>query len=203
MTTVLRDRPGAADEPSSTPRRPFRLRGDLLAVVATSALELGIDIGLLDCAVVVGFPGTMASLRQRWGRAGRTGSGLSILVASPDALDQYLMAHPARLLERPVEAAILAPDADEVRRAVGLVLDDGDTGTAHVRGLVHVRANGRLSSRAAVSVNRPAATQSSPNTVVSRGSPASSAKAPDRMLHSRALTTWAASRRRADRVWRG
>ncbi len=90
--------------------------GDLLAVIATSALELGIDIGLLDCAVVVGFPGTMASLRQRWGRAGRAGSGLSVLVASADALDQYLMANPARLLERPVEAAILAPDSEDLRR---------------------------------------------------------------------------------------
>ena len=58
----------------------------------------------------------MASLRQRWGRAGRAGSGLSVLVASADALDQYLMAHPARLLERPVEAAILAPDSEDVRR---------------------------------------------------------------------------------------
>jgi DEAD/DEAH box helicase domain-containing protein len=90
--------------------------GELLAVIATSALELGIDIGLLDCAVVVGFPGTMASLRQRWGRAGRAGSGLSVLVASADALDQYLMANPARLLERPVEAAMLAPDSEELRR---------------------------------------------------------------------------------------
>src|SRR6185312_14925172 len=50
--------------------------GDLLGVSATDALELGIDVGLLDVVVSVGFPGTVASLRQQWGRAGRRGSGL-------------------------------------------------------------------------------------------------------------------------------
>ena len=62
--------------------------GDLLGVSATNALELGIDIGLLDAVISVGFPGTVASLRQQWGRAGRRGSGLAVLVASEDALDQ-------------------------------------------------------------------------------------------------------------------
>ena len=51
-------------------------------MTATDALELGIDIGLLDCAISVGFPGTVASLRQQWGRAGRRDRGLAILVAS-------------------------------------------------------------------------------------------------------------------------
>jgi DEAD/DEAH box helicase domain-containing protein len=83
------------------------VEGDLLGVAATDALELGIDIGLLDCAISVGFPGTVASLRQQWGRAGRRGHGLAILVASQDALDQYFMREPAALLERRVEAAIL------------------------------------------------------------------------------------------------
>src|SRR5437868_3008948 len=64
------------------------VEGDLLGVSATDALELGIDIGLLDCAISVGFPGTVASLRQQWGRAGRRGHGLAVLVASEDALDQ-------------------------------------------------------------------------------------------------------------------
>src|SRR5207248_2818170 len=81
--------------------------GELLGVAATDALELGIDIGLLDCAISVGFPGTVASLRQQWGRAGRRGHGLAILVASEDALDQYFMREPDALLGRRVEAAIL------------------------------------------------------------------------------------------------
>jgi DEAD/DEAH box helicase domain-containing protein len=80
--------------------------GELLGVTATDALELGIDIGLLDCAISVGFPGTMASLRQQWGRAGRRGSGLAVLVASEDALDQFFMREPDTLLHRRVEAAI-------------------------------------------------------------------------------------------------
>jgi DEAD/DEAH box helicase domain-containing protein len=83
------------------------VEGDLLGVAATDALELGIDIGLLDCAISVGFPGTIASLRQQWGRAGRRGHGLAVLVASQDALDQYFMREPETLLERRVEAAIL------------------------------------------------------------------------------------------------
>jgi DEAD/DEAH box helicase domain-containing protein len=83
------------------------VEGDLLGVSATNALELGIDVGLLDCVICVGFPGTVASLRQQWGRAGRTGHGLAVLVASEDALDQFFMREPDALLERRVEAAIL------------------------------------------------------------------------------------------------
>jgi len=83
------------------------VEGELLGVSATDALELGIDIGLLDCAISVGFPGTVASLRQQWGRAGRRGHGLAVLVASQDALDQYFMREPDALLDRHVEAAIL------------------------------------------------------------------------------------------------
>jgi DEAD/DEAH box helicase domain-containing protein len=83
------------------------MEGDLLGVAATDALELGIDVGLLDCVISVGFPGTVASLRQQWGRAGRRGHGLAVLVASEDALDQYFMREPETLLGRRVEAAIL------------------------------------------------------------------------------------------------
>jgi DEAD/DEAH box helicase domain-containing protein len=83
------------------------VEGDLLGVTATDALELGIDIGLLDCAISVGFPGTVASLRQQWGRAGRRQHGLAVLVASEDALDQFFMREPEALLGRRVEAAIL------------------------------------------------------------------------------------------------
>jgi DEAD/DEAH box helicase domain-containing protein len=81
--------------------------GELLGVSATNALELGIDVGALDSVVSVGFPGTMASLRQQWGRAGRRGHGLAVLVATDDALDQYFMREPEMLLNRRVEAAIL------------------------------------------------------------------------------------------------
>ena len=81
--------------------------GDLLGVSATNALELGIDVGLLDAVISVGFPGTIASLRQQWGRAGRRGSGLAVLVASEDGLDQFFMREPEKLLGRRVEAAIL------------------------------------------------------------------------------------------------
>src|SRR5919109_1286354 len=80
------------------------VEGGLLGVSATGAPQLGVDIGLLDCAISVGFPGTVASLRQQWGRAGRRGHGLAVLVASEDALDQYFMREPGTLLERRVEA---------------------------------------------------------------------------------------------------
>ena len=94
---------------TATQRRDIERRlaaGQLLGVSATNALELGIDIGLLDCVISVGFPGTVSSLRQQWGRAGRRGSGLAVLVASEDALDQFFMRDPEKLLGRRVEAAI-------------------------------------------------------------------------------------------------
>jgi DEAD/DEAH box helicase domain-containing protein len=80
---------------------------ELDAVVATQALELGIDVGSLDVSLVTGFPGTVTSLRQRWGRAGRAGHGYAVLVAGQDALDQYFMREPERLLSRSVEEAII------------------------------------------------------------------------------------------------
>ncbi len=81
--------------------------GELLAVVATDALELGIDVGELDAAICVTFPGTVASLRQMWGRAGRRRRGLAVYIAGADALDQFFCRHPEEFLGRPVEAAIL------------------------------------------------------------------------------------------------
>ena len=81
--------------------------GELLGVSATDALELGIDIGSLDCAISVGFPGTIASLRQQWGRAGRRERGLAVLITSEDALDQFFAREPEALLSRRIEAAIL------------------------------------------------------------------------------------------------
>ncbi|HEV2815284.1 MAG TPA: DEAD/DEAH box helicase [Solirubrobacteraceae bacterium] len=91
--------------------------GELLAVITTDALELGIDIGALDAAVVVTFPGTMASLKQMWGRAGRRGRGLAVYVAGEDALDQFLCREPDQLLERPVEAAILDYESEQIHLA--------------------------------------------------------------------------------------
>jgi DEAD/DEAH box helicase domain-containing protein len=106
--------------------------GELLGVSATDALELGIDIGLLDCVISTGFPGTVASLRQQWGRAGRRGHGLAVLVASEDALDQYFMREPETLLNRRVEAAILdhanprVLDGHVLSAAFEAPLDDAD-----------------------------------------------------------------------------
>ena len=88
--------------------------GELLGVVCTDALELGIDIGELDAAVCVTFPGTVASLRQMWGRAGRRGRGLAVYIAGEDALDQFFCRHPTEFLSRPVEAAILDPASPEI-----------------------------------------------------------------------------------------
>jgi DEAD/DEAH box helicase domain-containing protein len=81
--------------------------GELLGVSATEALELGIDVGSLDCAISVGFPGTVASLRQQWGRAGRRSRGLAVMIASEDGLDQFFVNEPAALLERTAEAALI------------------------------------------------------------------------------------------------
>jgi len=88
--------------------------GELLAVVTTSALELGIDVGELDAAICVTFPGTVASLRQMWGRAGRRRTGLALYVAGADALDQFFCRHPDQFLDRPVESAILDHESEEI-----------------------------------------------------------------------------------------
>jgi DEAD/DEAH box helicase domain-containing protein len=93
------------------------VRGELRAVITTDALELGIDIGELDAAVVVTFPGTVASLRQMWGRAGRRGRGLALYLAGEDALDQFFCRHPEDFLQRGVEAAILDHESPLIFRA--------------------------------------------------------------------------------------
>ncbi len=103
---------------TSQQRREIEARlaeGELLAVVATDALELGIDIGELDAAICVTFPGTVASLRQMWGRAGRRRAGLAIYVAGQDALDQFFCRHPDEFLARPVEAAILDHASEQIQ----------------------------------------------------------------------------------------
>jgi DEAD/DEAH box helicase domain-containing protein len=126
---------------TSQQRRELEARlmgGELRAVITTDALELGIDIGELNAAVVVTFPGTVASLRQMWGRAGRSsrarpGSGLALFVAGEDALDQFFCRHPEEFLDRPVEAAILDHESPLIFQAHLLCaahegpLSDGDS----------------------------------------------------------------------------
>ena len=85
--------------------------GDVLGVVSTNALELGVDIGHLDAAVLAGYPGTIASLWQQAGRAGRrTEPSAAILVASSAPLDQFMMSHPDYLFGASPEHARINPD---------------------------------------------------------------------------------------------
>jgi DEAD/DEAH box helicase domain-containing protein len=85
--------------------------GDVLGVVSTSALELGVDIGHLDVAVLAGYPGTIASMWQQAGRAGRrAGSSAAILVATSAPLDQFMVTHPGYLFGTPPEHARINPD---------------------------------------------------------------------------------------------
>jgi len=92
--------------------------GRLLGVVSTSALEMGIDIGYLDVCLLVGYPGTIINAWQRGGRVGRSGrESLVVLLAKPDALDQYFMKHPRDFFSRSFEAAILDPDNPYVTKA--------------------------------------------------------------------------------------
>jgi DEAD/DEAH box helicase domain-containing protein len=107
--------------------------GDLLGVAATSALELGVDISGLDAVLLSGYPGTVASVWQQAGRAGRRGGeAMAVFVARDDPLDTYLVHHPAALFGRPVEATVLDPDNEHVldphlcAAAAELPVVDGD-----------------------------------------------------------------------------
>jgi len=85
--------------------------GKILGVVSTNALELGIDIGSLDVAVLAGYPGTIASTWQRAGRAGRkTGKSAAVLVASSSPLDQFIVNHPEYFFSKSPERALINPD---------------------------------------------------------------------------------------------
>lgn len=85
--------------------------GEVLGVVATNALELGVDIGQLGAAVIAGYPGTIASLWQQAGRAGRRSeASAAVLVASAAPLDQFVAANPRYLFEQPPEHGLINPD---------------------------------------------------------------------------------------------
>ena len=85
--------------------------GDVRAVVSTNALELGIDIGALDVAVLAGYPGTIAATWQRVGRAGRRSSrSAGVLVASSAPLDQFIVRNPSYFFDASPEHALINPD---------------------------------------------------------------------------------------------
>jgi DEAD/DEAH box helicase domain-containing protein len=86
-------------------------QGSVRGVVATNALELGVDIGQLGAAVIAGYPGTIASMWQQAGRAGRRSEvSVAVLVASAAPLDQFVVTHPRFLFERPTEMGLINPD---------------------------------------------------------------------------------------------
>jgi DEAD/DEAH box helicase domain-containing protein len=104
------------EERRAIERRLFS--GELRGVISTSALELGVDIGGLDVCLLVGYPGSIVSTWQRIGRVGREDRpALTVLIALPDALDQYFMSHPAQLTTRGFEEVVFDPLNPEVARA--------------------------------------------------------------------------------------
>jgi DEAD/DEAH box helicase domain-containing protein len=93
-------------------------RGELRGVISTSALELGVDIGGLDVCLLVGYPGSIVSSWQRIGRVGREDRpALTVIIAMPDALDQYFMNHPDQFLSRGFEEVVFDPENPVVTRA--------------------------------------------------------------------------------------
>jgi DEAD/DEAH box helicase domain-containing protein len=133
--------------------------GDVLGVVSTNALELGVDIGHLDVAMLAGYPGAIASLWQQAGRAGRrTEASAALMVASSAPLDQFMVTHPDYLFGTPPEHARINPDNPFILvshlkcAAFELPIPDGETfGAVDVRrylaaledeGVLH-RAGGR------------------------------------------------------------
>ncbi len=126
--SVLRQAPELVDRVSSyragflpEERRGIEGRlaaGTLSAVISTSALEMGIDIGGLDLCILVGYPGTVMTTWQRGGRVGRSGQESAIvLIPQPDALDQYIVHHPHQFLDSRFELAVTDPWNTEVLKA--------------------------------------------------------------------------------------
>jgi DEAD/DEAH box helicase domain-containing protein len=121
LRDTLRNKPGDAERiagyrggylPNERRNIERGLRdGTVRGVVATNALELGIDIGGMGASVVMGYPGSLASLWQQFGRAGRTReASLSVLIASSNPLDQYVAANPDMIFEQAPERALIDPD---------------------------------------------------------------------------------------------
>ncbi len=123
LTTYLRERvgPGKASKIKGYRGgyRPLERReieaglrnGEIMGVISTNALELGIDIGQLEACVMAGYPGSIASSWQQAGRAGRRGStALTIMVGSAAPLDQYVMEHPEYFFDRPPELGLINPN---------------------------------------------------------------------------------------------
>ncbi len=121
LREALRNKPGDGERvagyrggylPNERRRIERGLRdGSVRCVVATNALELGIDIGGMGASVVMGYPGSLASLWQQFGRAGRTEeTSLSVLIASSNPLDQYVCANPDFIFDRPSERGLIDPD---------------------------------------------------------------------------------------------
>jgi len=131
------------------------VRGKLLGVISTSALEMGIDIGYLDVCILVGYPGTIITTWQRGGRVGRSArDSLIVLIANQDALDQYFIQHPTHLFDQSFEAAVIDPENPHVVRAhlpcaaaeVPLTLDDAQLWRHDLAGHLDVlEAAGKLS----------------------------------------------------------
>jgi DEAD/DEAH box helicase domain-containing protein len=120
-------------------------RGEINGVVSTNALELGIDIGTLQAAVLVGYPGTIASTWQQLGRAGRKSGSVGVLVASSSPLDQFIVRHPEYFLGTAPEEGLIDPDnllllAGHLQAGLfELPFEDEERlGRANVRELLHL-----------------------------------------------------------------
>ena len=129
--------------------------GEVTGVVSTNALELGIDIGSLQAAVLAGYPGTIASTWQQLGRAGRRSGSVAVFVASSSPLDQFIVRHPEYFLGASPEEGLIDPDnllvqAGHLQAGLfELPFDEGERfGRADVRALLDLFVEDGVASRA-------------------------------------------------------